>query len=258
MRLSIITINYNNKIGLEKTIESVINQTYTDFEYIVIDGGSTDDSADLIKKNSNKIKYWISEKDTGVYNAMNKGIKQAKGNYLVFLNSGDYFTDNDVLNDLSKSCKNTDIVFGDIKYTSEHSEFISYSPDKITFSFFLQHSLPHPCTAIHRSLFEKYGYYKEDIKIAADWVFFLDMICKNNASYKHINRVISNFLIGGLSSDIEKVKIEKHDYLIDNYSAFYYEYLNLLNIKEKNEILIRSRLIKFIVNMLHYKYKKLL
>ncbi len=91
MKLSIITVNLNNKDGLQKTIDSVISQTFKDFEWIVIDGGSTDGSKELIEKYSDYISYWVSEPDKGIYNAMNKGIKVAKGDYLEFLNSGDIF-----------------------------------------------------------------------------------------------------------------------------------------------------------------------
>ena len=89
MKLSIITINYNNREGLKRTIESVVNQTFTDFEWILIDGGSTDGSKELIEQYSNRFSYWVSEPDNGIYNAMNKGLRAAKGDYLQFLNSGD-------------------------------------------------------------------------------------------------------------------------------------------------------------------------
>src|SRR4051812_22804100 len=96
-RLSIITINYNNVSGLRKTVESVVNQTSQDFEYIVIDGGSTDGSVDVLKQYAKKIKYWISEPDKGIYNAQNKGILKATGEYCHFINSGDYLVKNDVI-----------------------------------------------------------------------------------------------------------------------------------------------------------------
>ena len=103
MKYSIITINYNNRDGLEKTIQSVINQTCQDFEFIIIDGGSTDGSVDIIKKYNDRINYWVSEPDKGIYNAMNKGILQAHGEYLNFMNSGDCFFDNEVLNKVNNN-----------------------------------------------------------------------------------------------------------------------------------------------------------
>ena len=95
--ISIITVNYNNCQGLERTVNSVARQTYTDVEYIVVDGGSTDKSVDIIKQNENIISFWVSEKDNGIYNAMNKGVSFSHGEYLLFLNSGDYFADKEVL-----------------------------------------------------------------------------------------------------------------------------------------------------------------
>ena len=111
MRYSIITINYNNRDGLRKTIESVVNQSCRDIEYIVIDGGSTDGSVEVIEEYAGKIDYWVSERDKGIYNAMNKGLAQAHGEYLNFMNSGDCFHDNDVLINLPQDA-DEDIIFG--------------------------------------------------------------------------------------------------------------------------------------------------
>src|SRR4030043_464009 len=111
--LSIITINLNNAAGLRQTIESVINQTFSDYEYIIIDGGSTDGSVDVIKEYASKLRYWITEPDTGIYNAMNKGIMQAKGEYFQFLNSGDWFLNETILQKLFSVDHNADILYGD-------------------------------------------------------------------------------------------------------------------------------------------------
>ena len=111
MKYSIITINFNNREGLERTIKSVITQTCQDFEYIIIDGGSTDGSIDIIKKYANKIHYWVSEPDNGIYHAMNKGVQFAHGEYLNFMNSGDFFIDIEVLSDLFPFLNN-DIITG--------------------------------------------------------------------------------------------------------------------------------------------------
>src|SRR5690606_22317295 len=110
-KLSIVTINLNNLVGLQKTMQSVFNQTFTDYEYIVIDGGSTDGSKEYIEKHTNKLVYWVSEKDGGVYEAMNKGIIKATGEYCNFLNSGDYFWNNSVL-EKSLVHNEVDIFYG--------------------------------------------------------------------------------------------------------------------------------------------------
>lgn len=112
MYYSIITINYNNKEGLELTIKSVLSQTYRNYQFIIIDGGSSDGSFDVIKKYANNINYWISEPDKGRYNAMNKGIKQAKGDYLNFMNSGDTFHSPTVLEDIARMNLTEDIITG--------------------------------------------------------------------------------------------------------------------------------------------------
>ena len=112
MKLSIITVNLNNKDGLQKTIDSVISQTYKDFEWIIIDGGSTDGSKELIENYSDYVSYWVSEPDKGIYNAMNKGIKQSHGEYLQFLNSGDIFIEDNTLKQVVSQLVNEDIVFG--------------------------------------------------------------------------------------------------------------------------------------------------
>ena len=123
-KISIISINYNDAIGLKKTIDSVRIQKYTDFEYIIIDGGSTDGSLELIKENEGRINYWISEADKGVYNAMNKGILAAKGEYLLFLNGGDWFSNTESLGFLANNTGDFDIVFG--------NTYFYYSENKIT------------------------------------------------------------------------------------------------------------------------------
>ncbi len=102
-KVSVITINYNNAQGLQKTIDSVISQTFKDYEFIIIDGGSTDESVDIIRKNSGKISYWVSEKDGGIYNAQNKGAKKASGEYCLFLNSGDFLMDSQTLEKVFKN-----------------------------------------------------------------------------------------------------------------------------------------------------------
>ena len=112
--LTIITINLNNSIGLRKTIESVISQTYNDFEYLIIDGGSIDGSVDVIKEYADRISYWFSEPDKGIYNAMNKGILKAKGQYLQFLNSGDYLVNKNVIENVFHELPDCDLLYGNI------------------------------------------------------------------------------------------------------------------------------------------------
>ncbi|WP_396143934.1 glycosyltransferase family 2 protein [Flavobacterium sp.] len=210
-KISIITINYNDLVGLEKTFNSVDSQSNTDFEYIVIDGGSTDGSKEFLEQNSDKLAYWISEKDSGVYNAMNKGIKAAKGDYVMFLNSRDFLIDTTIIDKVIKDLDgSTAIYYGNLIYSLNGVNTQLWSPpDTLSFTYFLSDSLPHPASFIKRELFETHFYYSEHFKIVSDWEFFIYSICKMNVSYKHLDYVISNFDNSGMSSVKENlIKIE--------------------------------------------------
>lgn len=208
MKLSVITINYNNVKGLKKTIDSVINQTYKDFEYIVIDGASNDGSIDIIKEYKSKIDYWVSEKDKGIYNAMNKGILAAKGNYLLFLNSGDCLVSNKILATAASYLGQYSILYGDGVITGEgDKEILIKIPDQLTLKHFTRASLFHPSTFIKRELFDTYGLYNEKNKIVSDWEFFLKTIVVNNVSAKKIDLVVSKAEDGGMSRDVKNTDL---------------------------------------------------
>ncbi|MGO4707972.1 glycosyltransferase family 2 protein [Chryseobacterium sp. 2TAF14] len=208
-KLSIITINYNNAKGLERTLKSIINQNSKNFEYVVVDGNSTDESKDIIEKNKNYINKWISEPDSGVYNAMNKGIGMASGDYLLFLNSGDKLADENVIAKVLPLLENnSDIIYGNLIYSLNETPQTLFVPSKnIDFTYFLNSFLPHPSSFIKKSLFQKIGLYNEKFKIISDWEFFLRAIIVNKASYFHIDTVISDFDNSGISSNSENEKL---------------------------------------------------
>ena len=226
-KLSIITINYNNKLGLQKTINSVINQSWQDFEYLVIDGGSNDGSVVLIQENK-RIDYSISQKDSGVYDAMNKGIKVAKGDYLLFLNSGDFLVNETVLSQVFNKLDNkASIYYGDLFYSNKGKRTLLWTPpSELSFSYFLNNSLPHPSSFIKKELFFKYFLYNESLKIVSDWEFFIYCICKMNEKYQHLEIVISDFDDSGLSSrkeNLEKIALEKQQVIQNIFPLFYEE-----------------------------------
>lgn len=207
MKLSIITINYNNKAGLQKTIDSVVCQTWRDFEWIVIDGGSTDGSKELIEKYQQHFSYWCSEPDKGVYNAMNKGIDKAKGEYLQFLNSGDCLHDSNVLEHIGEG-KDADILYGALNYITQDHGFLVRYPEELTLHFFLCNSLGHPATFIKSCLLKQKG-YREDYKIVSDWYRFIEWFRDGN-TFHRIDRVIADFDTTGISStNIKLVDKEK-------------------------------------------------
>ncbi|OKZ05862.1 MAG: glycosyl transferase [Bacteroides oleiciplenus] len=217
MKLSIITINYNNAIGLKKTIESIVEQTYHEFEYIVIDGGSNDDSKKVILENQNNISDWCSEKDAGIYNAMNKGILKATGEYLLFLNSGDYLHDTTVLEEIVTTLSGEDIIYGDLLYIENGvKKDTCVYPSVLDLDYFLEYSLGHPASFIKKSLFQN-SLYSETLKIVSDWEFFLKKIVLESVSYKHIDRVITDFDMGGISSQSIDLCNEEREWVMHKY-----------------------------------------
>lgn len=200
MILSIITINYNNAEGLRNTIESVLKQSFKDFEYIIVDGASTDKSLDIIKS-FDQIKFkWISEKDKGIYDAMNKGVTFAKGKYLLFLNSGDIFFDNNSVLALINSLNDEDLVYGNMIDCFENPPKPYKYPDKLSLDYMICNGLPHQATAIKKELFKKVGLYNDNYDVISDWAFFMLAIFRYKASYKYIDLTICSFEGGGLSS----------------------------------------------------------
>lgn len=202
MKLSIITINLNNINGLKRTIDSVISQTYHDFEWIMIDGGSMDGSKELIEKYANHFAYWVSEKDGGIYNAMNKGVKHSSGEYLQFLNSGDELADSKVLDEIISQLYSDDIIYGDmINYVFDGNEKkmeMKRYPQQFAFHTLMRGSIGHCASFIKRQLLVDTP-YNESYRIVSDWEFFIKMALSCH-SFRHINRFISLFDLSGISA----------------------------------------------------------
>lgn len=202
MKLSIITVCFNNKDGLVKTIDSVRNQTFKDYEFIVVDGGSKDGSKEIIEANKDLFSFWCSEPDGGIYQGMNKGIDHANGEYYLFLNSGDYLAHNDVLRLVFLTKKDADILYGDIiRVKGNRKQFVIY-PKVLTFYDFYKTSaaLHHQATFFRRSLFLKYGKYEENSYMNADWRFYYKTIVLNNIHAEYIGILISICDASGTSS----------------------------------------------------------
>ena len=205
MKLSIITINFNNRNGLKRTIESVVSQTFQDFEWFLIDGGSSDGSKEIIENYKANFTYWCSESDKGVYDAMNKGILRAKGEYCLFLNSGDWLLNENVLKDVFLKGHKSDILVGWIERMKHGKRILDkgFNTDKITIRHLLRNSLPHQATFIKRDLFEKYGLYDDTLKIVSDWKFFVQCIILHDATIENLRIPITYYEGGGLSDHSE-------------------------------------------------------
>lgn len=217
-KLSIITINFNNATGLKKTIQSVVSQSSQDFEYIVIDGGSTDGSVEIIKTFESKITYWISEPDKGIYHAMNKGINIAKGEYCQFLNSGDWLLSKDVTEKMLSQLPQSSIIYANKirEYDGIQKKEKSYQGRQITLLDLYNSTIFHASTYIKRSLFDKYGLYDESLKIVSDWKFYLITVGLNGESvaYKDIDLVW--FDSTGISSINKELDRKERNEVLEN------------------------------------------
>ena len=252
MKLSIVTINYNNAEGLERTLNSVLNQSYEEIEHIIVDGASTDKSVDVIKEyvgkaESGKRKVeWVSEKDNGIYHAMNKGIRKASGEYIQILNSGDILAAPDVTermcaelarleigdrrlnngNQIDDRCIDDRLTSIPILYGNMMK---AYSDGKVerdncgdagatdSFLYFYRGTLNHDCAYIRRDLFDKYGLYNEDMKICSDWEWYVRAIALGGEQAVYTNIDVTIFDMNGVSENggknAELIKRERREYL---------------------------------------------
>lgn len=227
--IDIVTINKDNKDGLSETILSVISQTvYDQINYIVIDGGSTDGSKEIIKKYKGRLGYSISRPDKGIYNAMNKALSHLKGDYVLFLNSGDYLASETTIEQVLKYLDGTTIIYGDqmlvgnkklvnlggvsiMVHSNEPVVSIKKYPDNVDESFFNGDSLPHQSTFI-KCDYQKEHPYSEEYRIIGDWKLLKEAIIDNKVSYKHIPVTVSYFALNGISSKDDAYIKEKTNY----------------------------------------------
>lgn len=211
MKLSIITINRNNAEGLRKTMESVLAQAYRDFEYIVVDGASSDHSVEVIKELTNdrvnelKNFTWITEPDTGIYEAMNKGLKMCQGEYTLMLNSGDYLVDEHVIERIMPELDGTDIIQGNTISQREGMVWRDrgYGKSDISFLDVQRGYFLHQASFCKESLFEQYGYFNEHNRYVSDTEFFIKTLGFGGASFKYVDIDIANFDSTGFSSSKE-------------------------------------------------------
>ena len=253
MDLSIITINLNNAKGLWKTIESVAMQTSRNFEHIIIDGGSTDGSVEIIKsftsipsgkyvskKTNNEytadcephslsqIAYWISEPDTGIFNAMNKGIHIAEGEYLHFLNSGDWLVDDRVVETMLKELDSNLSLIKGHRLSPEIfiGNVINVRPDgrrryyknneEVSLLTFYRGTLQHTSAYIKKSLFDKYGLYDENLKIVSDWKWYLKVSGLNKANLQFTKTYVTCFDTSGISSTNLSLDLEERRNVLED------------------------------------------
>ncbi len=207
MKISIITVVLNHISTIRSTIESVLGQTHPDIEYIIIDGGSTDGSKELIESYGDKITKFISEPDDGMYDALNKGIRLATGEIIGSLNADDIYTSNRILETVAATFKKThiDSLFADLHYVREsdlnktvrYYSGKSFTPARLRFGFMP----PHPTFFVKKTLYEEYGYYKTNYHIAADFELIIRFLYTHKASYLYLPMDMIRMTMGGKSTN---------------------------------------------------------
>jgi len=254
MKLSIITINLNNLAGLQKTVESVLSQSWREFEYIIIDGASTDESAEYLMGLSDPLIMKVSEPDHGIYDAMNKGIDRATGDYLLFLNSGDYLVNERILEKVQRGLTSEDIVYGDLIQVLNNGKSNSkIFPDKPGSFFVYEQSLPHPAAFIKRDLFNRIGKFDINSRITADWQFFMKALFEFGCTSKHLNFAVTIYPMDGISSQADNLEImerEKYQFLQKHPQVLQPDFFRSLN--EGRQIfrfLAKSRIINLIFSL---------
>lgn len=256
MKLSIITVNLNNREGLKKTIDSVVTQTYKDFEWIIIDGGSTDGSKELIEEYSEYVSYWVSEPDNGIYSGMNKGICASSGEYLLFLNSGDCLYDFHVLKRIASQLNGADLYTGKELRDTGFLLDPKVEETEALCEYMLKYHIPHQSTVIRSNLFDKYGPYDEEMKIASDWCFFFQTIIVEGVSVKKLPFIVSVFdtkgksathiALGSREKSVFLSKMPRLNYLVDFYRNNY-DYVKALN---------HSRIVVLFFRIYFFFYRK--
>ena len=224
MKISIITVCKNAENAIERTILSVVTQSCfaENIEYLIIDGVSTDKTIEIIKQCSEKYPIkWISEPDSGIYNAMNKGIKLATGDYLLFLNAGDYLIHYNVIKSLTNLFEYSvfDVIYGNMLCVNpESGQCLIKAVGKIPgVKFFFEDTLPHQATFYKKDVFEKFGGYEEKFKIISDNIINKKLLCDYKVSTKYINRIISVFLNDGISSTNKELDMQERILFQEHY-----------------------------------------
>lgn len=261
-KISIITVNLNNNKGLKRTIESVLIQENNNIEQIIIDGGSIDGSISTIEKFEIEFQKkgislkWYSEKDDGIYDAMNKGINIATGTYCYFLNSGDFFLTQEATKKFEELNSNAEFIYFNIMTNLRQ---ITYPP-RLTFLFFFRWTICHQAIFIRRSIFKEHGGFDTKYKLAADWVHLVENIALRNATYEHINKTITFFQEDGISSmQASQIRIKKERALYLNStipSIIQNDYLNYISTLEEIQFYQSSKLIQFVKKLQESKLYK--
>lgn len=212
---TIITVNYNNAAELRRTIESVVRQDFDGVEYIIVDGGSTDGSVDVIREYADHIDQWVSEPDGGIFNAMNKGVAMAHGDYINFMNSGDSFYSNDILTKVYNQIEGEDIIFGNVCDNATGKRYGGIpAGSEVTFLTLKKEILCHQATFYRRQILINHP-YDESIRIIADWKTNVQAVVMDNCKVKVIDTMIARYDLTGVSSTNSQLHAEERQIVME-------------------------------------------
>ncbi|MBE6255907.1 MAG: glycosyltransferase [Prevotella sp.] len=254
MKISVITVNRNHLEGLQKTFQSIVAQTYKDWEWIVIDGGSTEGDRDFIEVHQAQIAYWCSEPDKGPYNAMNKALQHATGDYLVFMNSGDTFHDSSVLEQVFSQPRQADILYGDwMEAYLDGRQKRKRAPEDISLHFFCRDNICHQAMFIKRQVMQQ-SPYDERYRLFADWAKWIEFTLQGYI-FQYVSVVVCDFEMGGISNSMIQQQAKEREMLFSqNFSPAvsatltYLSTIHPLSI-EANRLINKKKLYKKIIHM---------
>lgn len=266
IKISVITVCYNNLKGLQRTVDSVISQTAQDYEFIIIDGDSTDGTKEYLQ-GLKGVGYWVSEPDKGIYNAMNKGVRMAQGEYCIFMNSGDTFYNGNVLKNAASLLNGKDFYMGNTVTVLGIRKHKVYSPGSLTLDFLFDGFISHQSTFTKTSLLKKRP-YNENLKIASDWEFFVTENLLHIRTYEHLDLFVSKFELNGISYTNQDLSLKERAEILEGNVPiildFYQKHLNLPSsdpFERKIQISLKkpplSRDLKILRNSLKFLFKDL-
>ena len=239
--ISVVTVSYNAVSTIEQTIISVLNQMYSNIEYIIIDGGSTDGTIDIIKRYDDKITYWQSEPDKGIYDAMNKGIQKANGEWINFMNAGDVFSSTMILQQMADTLKSgVRILRGNIIriYPKFRVKSVGVTVQKPGLMDMFDNTFHHQACLIQVSLFREFGLYSTDYKLCSDWKFFFDCVVLHNIRSQYVDLTVAHFKMDGTSTNNSILyRKEQEHYLKNLYGVEQFHLLYELKIYRKSGLI---------------------
>ena len=238
MKISVITVTLNALPALQRTMNSVINQDYDDFEFIVVDGASTDGSVAYLKNHTTSIQKWISEPDSGIYEAMNKGVQMATGDFCLFLNAGDTFISNKTLSDIAPTLDDADIILGNEILVNEKGIMCGFTPSRGSFTLrhLLTSSVCHQSTFIRRTVLLAHP-YNESLKLVSDWQFVLERFLEGKERFKTVDVDVCFFYSGGRTDRNRDLGIKERVAVLERYP----EYRGIWSSAPRNNLIKRVR-----------------